>query len=176
MKKLIALGIAIVVVLAMSVTAEALSDSKPIGITLNITDVFELEVLDDGDLDTLLELGLLDEGATSGGNLLCTAKTNQGNAWTLQIQGEDLTNAGATQSITVDNIKFKTYSGGGSPGVGTYVTAFTPVTTADQPAYTADVSEYSDTWVTVMMGLEVFVPYGTISDYYGGDLTITMVE
>jgi len=93
-----------------------------------------------------------------------------------QIKGEDLTNAGATLSIPVNNVKFESFDGGGAEsGVGTYV-AETDMALTDQLLYTADASEYSDTWVTVAGVLKVFVPYGTTTDYYGGDMTITMTE
>ena len=177
MKKLIAISIAAIMLLAVSGTANALSASETVGITLNLTDVFSLVVheADQPDTDKLLELGQLDEGATGGSNLEVICGTNQGNAWTVTVLGEDLTNAGATETITVDNITFTPWAGGGDAGIGSLGTAG-PMTIADQLVYTADPTEYSDTWVTVMCGVSVFVPYGTVSDYYGGDLTFTMTE
>ena len=153
----------------------ALSDSQPINITLGVNSIFSLVVEDDLDQDALLALGLVDEGDTPGGNLQVICGTNRGIAWTVQIKGEDLTNAGATESITVDNITFTPWAGGGDQGVGILGTAG-PVSLLDQLVYTADASEYSDSWVTVMCGIGVFVPYGTVADSYSGDLTFTMVE
>ena len=175
MKKLIAIGIAVAMLLGMSVTAYALSDIKPIAITLGVNSIFSLIVTDDLDADTTLALGSVDEGTTPGGNLLITCGTNQGKAWTVLVKGENLDNALATESITVDNITYTPWSGGGDPGVGTLGTAG-PVTLVDQLVYTAALTEKSDSWVTVMCGVSVFVPYGTVSDSYGGDLTFTMTE
>lgn len=174
MKKLIALAAAVVIVAAMSASAYALSDAETVGVTLNINGVFGMTVVDSGG-DQLVELGALNEGDTSGDVLTLYCSSNQGNAWTIQVRGEDLTNGDDSLSIGVGNISFDTFTAGDQAGVGTVVGS-TVMTTADQVAYTADASEYSDTDVRVGMGLSVFVPYGTTEDYYGGDLTITMTE
>ena len=174
MKKLIAIGIAVLFVLGVSVSAYALSANENVGVTLNVNAMFSMIVVDD-EGDQLIELGLLNEGDTSGSNLTMYCSTNQGNPWSLQVKGEDLTNTGATLSIPVSSITFSTFAAGDEAGVGAVVGA-TPMTTADQLAYTADATEYSDTDVRVSMAVSVLVPYGTTEDYYGGDLTITMTE
>ena len=177
MKKLITIGIASIMLLAVSTTANALDATETVGITLNVADIFSLLVHEDGqnEDDKLLAFGQMNEGDTAGSNLNVICGTNQGNAWVVTVLGEDLTNAGATASITVDNIVFTPWYGGADPGIGTLGPAG-PMALTDQVVYVADATEYSDSWVTVMCGIGVFVPYGTVTDYYGGDLTFTMTE
>ena len=176
MKKLITIGIAVLFVLGVSVSAYALSDNENIGVTLNVGTVFSITAVEDAEGgDQLIDIGLVSGGDEVGGNIVMYCSTNQGKPWTIQVHGEDLTNEGETLSIPVGNIKFSMWAGGDQAGTGTVYTDVI-MTTADQPAYMASIFECSDTDVRVSMGITVSVPWSQTEGYYGGDITITMTE
>jgi hypothetical protein len=169
MKKLIVLGVMLLVGIFSIGAAYASSINKDIAVTLNVDPNFTFA------LDTYaINMGTLALGATGGGTITMYCGTNQNNPWTIQVKSSKVLSG--TNEIPLTNFKFVTYGVGDEKGVGTYVDTQTALTEVNQTAYTAAASEKSDTYVTVCMGLELFIPWNTTAGAYGSTVTATMTE
>lgn len=175
MKKLIALGVILCIALLVGGIAYAASASDPVDVTLTVGPIFTFSIG-----EAIVDMGIVAEGASGSGGCTMYCSTNQGNAWTIQVQSTTVDGTGLTPpQIPLSNLKFQTYAmpdGGAVNSAGTFVIVDTALTGIGQLAYTAAAAEAYDTDVRVGMVLVLDVPYSQPADTYTATVTATMTE
>ena len=175
MKKLIAISAMLLVVLFASGVAYAASDSDSIAVLLTVASDFGIDIP-----EPVLDFGSIVEGEAGYGSVTMYCTTNLGNPWTILVNATPVLGGSTGAEIPMDpNFRFSTFSAldyNGNPSVGTFVDPPIPLSLIDQLAYTAAISEYSDTDCRVGLFLVLDVPYGTTADTYASLVTATMTE
>lgn len=169
MKKLIALGIAVVMALAVSsiASADLMSTSKNVTIDLGVSGQFGFTMWD----TDLAQSDTINPGDAGLFDLHMAATTNHNNVWRLQAASDGLD--GLYEGDTLP-VKISTFNGGGGP-VGTFVDNLVLSATA-QNIYTAAASEYNVTGLEIAGLLIVNTVSTTKQDLYQGNVILTMVE
>ena len=174
MKKLIAISAMLLVVLFASGVSYAVSDSDAVAVLLTVGNTFSIEIGED-----VLDFGTIVEGNAGFGGATMYCATNLSTPWTVLVNATPVIGGSTGAEIPMDpNFKFQTFTandGEGNPSVGTFVSE-RPLALTDQLAYTADITEYSDTDVRVTLFLVLDVPYSTPADTYASLVTATMTE
>ena len=176
MKKLIAIGIAVLLVLGVSALsyADTIQTQKDITVTMDVTSVFGMEIWDTEyiqDPISVPTLANITPGGAGMGDIHIFASANHEAVWYVNAQSSGLT--GATHGDTLA-VQISTFDGGAGP-VGTFVTDQV-LSGVAVPIYTAAASEYS------IAGLEIAGVYAipttatTKEDTYSGTLVLTMTE
>jgi len=169
MKRLMVLGLMLLVGLCAIGLAHAESASDTVGVLITVDPSFTFAIG-----ESVVDMGTVAEGAAGSGSITMYCGTNHNLPWTVQVKSSTIV-AGANQ-IPLSNFKFYTFGAGDQAGEGTFVDTATALTQIDQLAYTANVNEKSDTDVRVAMGFVLDVPYGTPSGTYASTVTATMTE
>ena len=174
MKKLIAIGIAVMMVFACGMAkAETATDDVSMQITVNT--VFGFEITNGGTIEgTVLPFDPANPDGytrTVGGSVDIRAKTNLGVPWVFSASSTGL--AGwAGNSIGSDLIMVKSWQIEGD-GTGGVVDPAVPLV-GSVDVYTPGSDEYSDLDVPFSMSLEVDVPWEQPTDTYQGTVLLTM--
>ncbi|MBU4376346.1 MAG: hypothetical protein KKD29_02575 [Candidatus Omnitrophica bacterium] len=168
MKKLIVLGVALLVGLCFSGLAQAETANDTVGVLITVNPSFTFAIG-----ESVVDMGTVAEGSGGSGSVTMYCGTNHNLPWTVQVKSGTI--ASGANLIPLSNFKFYTFVIAGE-GAGTCVGTATALTLIDQLAYTAALSEYSDTDVRVNMGFVLDVPWSTPSGTYAATVTATMVE
>lgn len=173
MKKLIALGIAVLIV-AIAGSAWALDDTDTVDASVSVGETFALSV-SGGPVSFGTDL----VAGTSAPNQAITAnvKTNRDIAWYLKVHASTalLTHTDGVTTMP----SFQYWTDGSGSGAGTKVTA-TDMTTTPATAYTCDASETvlpADTGLDQIINLAIgSIPQDQKTGSYDSVVTITLTE
>lgn len=139
MKKLIAIGIAIMLVLSISALSHAdiLATTKDITVDLSVSGSFGMEIWDN---EFVQDMGSVAPGAGATGDIHIYATSNHGRVWTISVAS-----AGLVGPETLP-FKLSSYDGGGNPdpleNTASLVTNLV-LTGSAQPIYSAGASEFT---------------------------------
>jgi len=172
MKKLIVLGVMLLLGLCASGLAYALSAYDTVAVSMTVDPSFTFAIG-----EASVAMGSVIPGGTGGGSATMYCGTNRNIPWTIQVKSGTIVSG--ANSIPLSGFKFNTYAlpdGGGTNSAGTFVGTMTAFTAADQLAYTAATAEKVDLDVRVGLGLQLFAPLTTIAGTYAATVTATMTE
>ena len=172
MKKLIVLGVMLLLGLFASGSAYAISASDTVGVSITVDPSFTFAIG-----EASIAMGNVAPGVAGGGTATMYCGTNRNLPWTIQVKSSTVISG--TNSIPLSGFKFNTYAlpdGGAVNSAGTFVGTKTVFTAADQLAYTCSALEKTDTDVRVGLGLELTPPFTTVAGTYAATVTATMTE
>ena len=163
MKKLIAIGIATVVLLGISLVsyADPMQTTKNASVEVDVDPIFGFTLWDP---ELIQDLGNIDPGGGAIGNLHMTASSNHDVVWRIQASSNGLSGSGAAIPVVISTV-----------GTGTTVTDLTLAGTATD-IYTAAASEYPATGVTLDGIFSVTAASDQEQGTYTGTIVLTMVE
>ncbi|MDD5680348.1 MAG: hypothetical protein PHI59_03810 [Candidatus Omnitrophica bacterium] len=163
MKKLIVLGIVVMLAIFAGSVAYADSDSKDVAVTVNVQSVFGFSVWD-GELSQ--EYTIM-PGENAIGNLHITASSNHSQLWWINASTDGMVGQYNGKVLPVE---ISTLSGAGVK------VANLVLTSAPQAIYTADATEYPKSGVAIDTLLVVPTTLSTPQDVYKGLIALTMTE
>lgn len=169
MKKLIVLGVMLLIGLCASGLAYAVSVNDTVGVLLTVGEKFTFAIG-----ESVVDMGTVMEGSAGSGSVTMYAGTNRNLPWTIKVKSSTI--ASGANLIPLSNFKFYTFAAGEQAGTGTCIATATALTALDQLAYTASLVEKIDTDVRVTMGFVLDVPYSQPSGTYAATVTATMTE
>ena len=162
MKKLIAIGIAVVLMLGISALSYATDPAyQNIDLALGVNSSFGFYGWIDP--DPLPNVDPIDGNKGYTGYTMVVT-TNYGRAWALSAQCAGLAGQYQTSPETLD-----------VDVTSPQVTSETLLTSTDQPIYTAAPAEYSVQELNIIGGLHIPVTKTTLEDLYDGDVLFTLV-
>ena len=181
MKKLIAIVAVLSAALLIGGLAYALPVNDTVDVSLTIGGTFTFGI---DEASVTLNDPNPGIGETVGGGVTLSCGSNYGNKWAVDIRATELSSGVAT--IPFDDPEtgnpaydFTTYpllDGTGTSSLGDCVDPAIALDVGDQRAYTADVTEYSDTQVLVGAYFTIRVPWSQQVGTYTSTITATMYE
>lgn len=177
MKKLIAIGIAMLIVWGINTLSYAQVDpietSKTINISLDVNPTFGFQIWT---TEYTQALEAVSAGGAALGSVHVYVSSNHTNPWMLNAGSDGL--IGQTQ-ITPDTlpIQISTFDGGANPSplAGTVVTDLV-LTSVAQAIYTAGAGEYPCAGLQVDSVFAVTTTSSTKEDSYAGTMIVTLTE
>lgn len=172
MKKLIIVGAVLCIALLIGSVEVANALQDTVDVSLTVTGLFTFAIG-----EASLDFGEVAEGAAGGSGATMWCGSNLGTPWVIDIKSTAVTGDSTAQEIALSNLTFNTYAlddSGAVASCGTFVGTDTALALLDQRAYTAAISEYSDTDVRVGLYITLNIPFSTQQDTYRSTVTCTM--